>query len=333
MTPSHAPSTADALVARLADAVDTCLAGAVPDGPVALVDFPDHSNVGDSAIWLGETDWLAARGRTAGYSAGLSDVRADDLAAKVPEGPILIHGGGNFGTVWPKHEELRLHLLERFRGRPVVQLPQSIHYADPASRDRMARAIAAHGRFTLLVRDAPSLALANAHFDCDVRLCPDAALFLGRQPRGRARVDVFALMRTDHERAITARAGVGVAIADWLDEPGRSRALIRARIKLARLGARDPQARRWTRQALLARWRLRRGLRLLSTGKAVVTDRLHAHILSLLLDIPHVVLDNSYGKVGGFVDAWTADYRGLQRATDFQDACSRAHLLATGVPA
>ena len=65
----------------------------------------------------------------------------------------------------------------------------------------------------------------------------------------------------------------------------------------------------------------------------MVTDRLHAHILSLLLDIPHVVLDNSYGKVGGFVDAWTADYRGLQRATDFQDACSRAHILATGVPA
>ena len=54
---------------------------------------------------------------------------------------------------------------------------------------------------------------------------------------------------------------------------------------------------------------------MLSTGGLVVTDRLHAHILSLLLDIPHVLLDNSYGKVAGFADQWTGDYAGLMRAT------------------
>jgi pyruvyl transferase EpsO len=43
----------------------------------------------------------------------------------------------------------------------------------------------------------------------------------------------------------------------------------------------------------------------LSAGRVVVTDRLHGHILSLLLGIPHVVLDNSYGKLHQFVAAWT----------------------------
>ena len=30
--------------------------------PIALVDFPDHANVGDSAIWLGTCSaWIRAR--------------------------------------------------------------------------------------------------------------------------------------------------------------------------------------------------------------------------------------------------------------------------------
>lgn len=330
MKPSPPPLPADTLVANLAARVDEQFQASIPAGPLALVDFPDHSNVGDSAIWLGEVAWLAAQARATAYSASLKDYSADALAEAAPEGPILIHGGGNFGTVWPKHEALRLHLLERFPGRPIVQLPQSLHYADEASRNRMARAIAAHGRFTLLVRDAPSFALATTHFDCDVRLCPDAALYLGRQRRGRPRTDVLALMRTDHERAVAAGGAPDVTIVDWLDERARERDLMRARVKLATLTAGSAQARRWIRQDLLAGWRLRRGLRLLSQGRAVVTDRLHAHILSLLLDIPHVVLDNSYGKVGGFVAEWTQAYRGLQRASDFGDACGLARILAAG---
>ena len=37
----------------------------------------------------------------------------------------------------------------------------------------------------------------------------------------------------------------------------------------------------------------------------MVTDRLHGHILSLLLDLPNALVDNSYGKVRNFVDLWT----------------------------
>src|SRR3546814_4637985 len=98
-----------------------------------------------------------------------SDVCSSDL-----DGPILIHGGGNMGTLWPKHEAFRLHLLRTHRGHPVVQMPQSIHYADPAAAAEMAEAIRNHGQFTLLVRDARSLAFAERHFDCAIRLCPDA---------------------------------------------------------------------------------------------------------------------------------------------------------------
>src|SRR3546814_13528911 len=74
------------------------------------------------------------------------------------------------GTLWPKHEAFRLHLLRTHRGHPIVQMPQSIHYADPAAAAEMAEAIRGHGQFTLLVRDARSLAFAERHFDCTIRL-------------------------------------------------------------------------------------------------------------------------------------------------------------------
>ena len=56
----------------------------------------------------------------------------------------------------------------------------------------------------------------------------------------------------------------------------------------------------------LARRRVNRGLRMLAAGERVVTDRLHAHILSLLMDIPHAVADTRSNKVHGYIETWTA---------------------------
>lgn len=318
--------TADQLVGDLAEYFGRMLDSALPQGPLALVDFPDHSNVGDSAIWLGEMAYLRRRGRLPAYYSAIADFEDAACRAAIGDGPILIHGGGNMGTLWPKHEAFRLRLLRTHRGHPVVQMPQSIHYGDPAAADEMARAIGEHGRFTLLVRDARSLAFAERHFDCEVRLCPDAALMLGRQRRNPASVPVFALLRTDHERAASGAGALpaGVVAADWLEEDPAEKRRLRLTLKLGRLLTRDPMAQRAARQQRLAEWRLQRGLAMLSTGECVVTDRLHAHILSLLLDIPHVLLDNSYGKIAGFADQWTADYAGLMRATDRSTAFETA---------
>ncbi|VVT00153.1 conserved hypothetical protein [Sphingomonas sp. EC-HK361] len=324
-TPAHA--TADQVVSGLADRFAATLDRILPPGKLALVDFPDHSNVGDSAIWLGEMAYLRSAGRLPSYVSSLGDQDDAVMAEAIGDGTILIHGGGNFGTLWPKHEAFRLRMLREHPGRAIVQMPQSIHYDAPERADEMAAAIRQHGRFTLLVRDAKSLAFARERFECAVELCPDAALMLGRLPRpAAAAAPVFALLRTDHERAAGGDAALpaGVIADDWLDEDEGERRRIRLSLKLRRLLVRDAQARRLMRQRTLAEWRLERGLAMLAQGDRVVTDRLHAHILSLLLDIPHVLLDNSYGKVAGFADQWTAGYAGLSRATSRAEAIAKA---------
>ena len=50
--------------------------------------------------------------------------------------------------------------------------------------------------------------------------------------------------------------------------------------------------------------RLAIGKRVVSAGTVLITDRLHAHILAVLLGWPHVYLDNCYGKIDRFASAW-----------------------------
>lgn len=77
----------------------------------------------------------------------------------------------------------------------------------------------------------------------------------------------------------------------------------------------------------LARQRLRRGLDILSAGNVVITDRLHGYILAMLLDIPSVILDNSYGKLTSFHSTWTTGLDSIQIAKSPDEALALATSL------
>lgn len=111
----------------------------------ALVDFPNHPNVGDSAIWLGEETYLEKKlGRAPSYVCTYDTWSKEDFEKAVPVGPILIHGGGNFGDLWPSHQEFRLKLLSEFPDRQIIQLPQTIHFSSTASLKQAADIINSH---------------------------------------------------------------------------------------------------------------------------------------------------------------------------------------------
>lgn len=320
---------AAAAIPALQAAIDSVIAPLLDGRPAALIDFPDHSNVGDSAIWLGERAFFDAHGASIGYCSSLKTHSTDELAARIPDGTVFLHGGGNFGTIWKPHQDLRLEQLRRLRDHRIVQLPQSLFFGDDAAVSEIARAIEKHGRFTLLVRDQPSLEFARRHFPCEVRLCPDMAFYLGALDRRRPAVDVFYLLRTDRERSIDGQVrqdGRTVAVADWLTENRQAMRRVSAVSRLLTLGD-DPAAGRLKKYDRLARARLKRGIALLSSGRVVVTDRLHGHIMATLLDIPNVALDNSYRKLGNFIDAWTHDIDVVHVAAAIDEASDLAAAL------
>src|SRR5262249_30543702 len=137
------------------------------DRPFALIDFPDYSNVGDSAIWLGEIAFLESQGLSPAYCGELWSHAPDAMVEAIGDGTIFLSGGGNFGTIWKAHHDSRLALLARFPDHRIVQLPQSIHFDSEAAVADTARAIERHGAFTMMVRDLPSLVFAQRHFPCE----------------------------------------------------------------------------------------------------------------------------------------------------------------------
>jgi pyruvyl transferase EpsO len=317
------------LIERLGEQIHEQLGPLLPDGPYALVDFPDHSNVGDSAIYLGEIAYFRKYlGRDPAYSCSFQRFDHDQLKRYLPRGPIFIHGGGNFGDIWDHHHNFRLEILQAFPDRQIIQLPQSIHFSSEERLRETARSIATHGNFVLMVRDTPSFELARRCFDCEVRLSPDMAFCIGPAKRiGAPEFDTLYLLRTDSERVggDTYRPRDGEALADWIEDELFA-------LRLAKLGGLvkggltapfSHAARNFFYEE--AAWsRFRRGVRLLSKADAIVTDRLHSHIISLLLGIPHAVLDNSYGKLSRFMHAWTSDAPDLFVAKSIEDASAWA---------
>lgn len=326
------------VVARLGAEIDATLADLLPrDTPFALLDHPDYANVGDNAIYLGALRFFRRAGLTPDFTCVPARTDWDQLARTIgPEGAIFLSGGGNFGDLYDWAQDHREEVLRRFPGRPVIQLPQTITFRSPARIERAARAIAAHGAFTLCVRDTESRDLALRHFDCPVRLCPDMAFALGPLPRGAAEHSLLLLLRADEEVVDGRDAGhcpVDARIADWPDDPPDFHARVRRRVLAPALVAAARGGRLRARERLLrgfAEERLRRGGALLSQGQAVVTDRLHGHILCTLLDIPHVFLDNRHGKLSRFAGAWATETSRARFAATLPEAIAIAQASSFG---
>jgi len=327
-TSAHAPAPAEAVVRQVDDRLDTALRAAIPSGPVALLNIPTHTNVGDHAITLGELAWLRRAGHEIVYTCALDDYSPARLAERIGTGSILLHGGGNLGDLWPHHQRFRENVLAQFPGHKVVQLPQSIKFSSQDNLDTARRAFAGHPDFTLLLRDGAAYEFAQEQFDCPSALSPDSACALGPLTRRcQADTDILVLGRTDHESdtRLDQELGEDTLYVDWLGNTSRRFDALRRIIALGGPAARKTRAShalgapilRRSYEAL-ARDRLELGLSLLSRARVVVTDRLHAHILCTLLRIPHVICDTGYGKVGGYHRAWTAE-AGVATVADTPD--------------
>lgn len=319
------------LIEQFQNQIRTAMNPLVPRGSrVALLDYPFHSNVGDCLIWLGELVYLRERNCTIKFVSSLLNHRDTDLDAIASDiDIILLHGGGNFGTIWPQFQVFREHILGRYANTKIIQLPQSVYYADPLDVVKTAEVVMRHPNAHIMVRDRASLDLLQQHISpTRVTLCPDSAFMLGDLSKlsvAPPKAKFMLLSRTDKERQtsglcarIQTETSQSVIEEDWLDEWQREKWFLR----FERL-VRGAYSRGWLPQyAMQLVWRqlaierMRRGIRILSRGQFVVTDRLHAHILSILLGKKHIIFDNNNKKLSGFYKEWTHSASGVHLIED-----------------
>jgi pyruvyl transferase EpsO len=331
-------------VADLRAALHAAISSAIPEGrPVALLDFPSYPNVGDSAIWLGTVTVLRRLGCPIAYVADQLSYSRQALERRLPPGAaVLLQGGGSFGDLWPDHQLFRERVVRELPDRPIVQLPVSVEFRTPAAEDRARTTLDRHEHLTLLCRDRESLAYAEAQYRAPSRLCPDAAFGLEPTRRDQPVADVVVLRRSDHEGLRALPHVPGARVLDWSSAPGepgyspwweRKRLATRALTRAIGLG--HVEALRQAAMSRLfdtmARQRVAFGYSVVSSGRVLVTDRLHGHILALLLGVPHVVMETGYGKVRGFNESFSGRMNGVAYCND--DACVESEvrrLLARG---
>jgi exopolysaccharide biosynthesis predicted pyruvyltransferase EpsI len=276
--------------------------------PYALLDYPDHANVGDTAIWLGTLELLRElNGRPPAYVATLKNFDARRCGTLIGEGTVYLLGGGNLGNVYAKHHSRRLAVIAALTRNRVVQLPQSISN-NPADQTLTleSRQLYHRANVTLYCRDHASLRTAEDLFATEGRLCPDLAFGIGLLERAEPIVPISTLLRRDHERKRVVKS-THLPEEDWRDCPSVMSWRWRGNVLEALTNRLDPagiavsmSARRWVSQG-----KLRAGARFLSRGEFLITDRLHGHILAILLALPHATLDTSGGKLSAFRSTWT----------------------------
>jgi len=236
--------------------------------------------------------------------------------AAEPDDLIFIHSGGNMNDVATMSEGCRRAVIKALPNHRIISLPQTISFSDEGFQ-AAAEIYNAHLNLTIVARDPMSYSLALKHFgDCDLELCPDFVLGYGYSPARRKRSGVLLCRRHDWESALNA---------------DRRREIAKACIGLD-VRELDTSV-SYHIQPAHRESEMLRVLEEFASARAVITDRLHGVIFSVVAGTPCVVLETVNHKLSAS-HYWFKDMPQVVFAggRPFQDALDEALSVWVGRP-
>ncbi|MDY6803892.1 MAG: polysaccharide pyruvyl transferase family protein [Cyanobacteriota bacterium] len=310
----------------------------------ALLDYPASPNIGDHLIWLGTIFYLnEVLKAKIKYAATCTDFSEDLMNQKNGQAPILLHGGGNLGDIWLLHQRFREQIISKYQDRKIFIMPQSIYFADKNNLKIAANIFNSHPQLTIFARDNYSYQIAIDNFNnCQIIKAPDMFFQMINSPglpiKTKRQSSILYFCRQDKElNKSFSPDSLGISnlvVEDWVSfnwmvkAPEDWAIYIPGMVRLIREGWQRGLAtpgewlsrQKWDylhpysdkfntmdRPELHRRsWSMMHaGMHQMLQHRLVITNRLHGHILCLLLKIPHVFLPNSYYKNELFYQTWT----------------------------
>ena len=269
---------------------------------IILLMSPEYRNYGDIAIALGALRWLtSAAQRNHCELIELSNTVccrwASEICCHISKKDILVFtGGGYMGDLWADSQSAVEELLRLCPDNPVLLLPQSIYYQDKENPSIGVFRELLCSRTALLAcaREDNTLQFLTDRMGLregrECLLVPDCALLLDSMAWRGTRSNALICLRSDCEanacidysqcRRLVSEEGLGA-------KRGSTVGNLAIPLPLSR------------REKCLSK-----RIRPFQRAEVVITDRLHATILSALSATPVVAFDNVSGKVSGVVSSW-----------------------------
>lgn len=265
---------------------------------IIYMQSPLHRNVGDLAIAEASVDWLQKNfPETSVFEFTYAEmhflyrwmlriaVRKADV--------IVLHGGGNLGTWYPKEEQYRQKIIRMFPKNPIVIMSQSVYFGD-ADGDTLKpfeAVYANHPALLLCARDTTSYDLVKQKIKCKCTLTPDLVLSFaeGRVPGEDRREDgILLCLRNDREKRVSA--DFQEQISNYCVQELKEKIVVQdthINKKITRKNRRE------TVLDMLGVYR---------KANLVITDRFHGGIFAYITGTPCIVIESADHKVRGGYD-------------------------------
>ncbi|MBD5292636.1 MAG: polysaccharide pyruvyl transferase YvfF [Bacteroides sp.] len=287
-----------------------------------LVDAPYYNNIGDVLIWQGILDFLKANNIKLLSSHSCDTFRFQAIPDDVT---ILMMGGGNFGDLYPWAQNMRRKVIEHYPTNKIVMFPQSVWYENKALVKRDAEEFSAHKNLYLFARDNWSYNFLKTNFSCNVILkAPDMAFYIDSKRlekyRGKEEARKLYFKRIDKELTPQSPDGItGSEIHDWPSCENSLRIFPLFKYgyasgnRLLEYGIKVHSLIDKAAIKLIKNYLVKMGCDFLKPYNEIITTRLHAMILSILLYKPVKYIDNSTNKLSAFADTWLIDFTQVQK--------------------
>ena len=253
---------------------------------------PIHANLGDHAIARSEYEVLSSLQIPFIEIYEPLHIRRQFLFKKiVRKRPILIHGGGFIGSLWPFDNTELTKIISSFSENRIFIFPQTLYYDKTAEAQKLLRedqkVYAEHPSLTICARERYSYEFAKRTFPRNnVVLIPDMVLRLNYSNQKNLREGVMFCLRKDHEKAIDedTEQFIKKTIENYFstEQIRYSDTVIDHYVM--------PKDRN---QTLDGFWKY------VASQRLVITDRLHGMVFAAITGTPCIVKDNCNYKVNG----------------------------------
>lgn len=278
---------------------------------IYFIGSPEHQNIGDQAIAAVTMEYI----NFTMSGIKVREIPIDKFARRLPclkrrisaKDIIVMHGGGNMGNVYWRHERARWEVIKSFPNNRIIIFPETIYYEDTSfgrSEQKISEQIYnSHNNITICAREKTSFEIMKKIYSkCNVLLTPDIVCYTDRWKEAVSnRKGALILFRNDIEKCvkdtklvdgIVERMGYNISYTDMMySRKGYTGKYNRDRIVAEKISQ-------------------------ITKSELVVTDRLHGMILSAITGTPCVVFWGYNHKIKSYYDTWFKDVSHIELVDD-----------------